>query len=199
MSAARIGILGGSFDPPHSGHLALAAAAREALALDRVHVVPAARAPLREGPPAAPAAERILLLRLAFDELPWAVVDDREVRRGGVSYSVETARELAAENPGSELFWILGADQLSRLHLWREAPELCRLVRLAVLSRDGAAGEVDASLRPVARVSRLSVPEVPLSSTEVRRALAAGAPLGKALPPAVAAAIEARRLYRPAP
>lgn len=197
MSAPRIGILGGSFDPPHSGHLALASAARAALALDRVHVVPAARAPLRDGAPAAPAAERLLLLRLAFDDLPWAVVDDRELRRGGVSYSVDTARELAAENPGAELHWILGADQLARLHLWREAPELCRRVRFAVLSRDGAAGEVDRSLADVARVDRLAVPEAPFSSTEIRRALAAGAPVGKALPPAVAAAIEARRLYRP--
>lgn len=199
MSALRLGILGGSFDPPHLGHLALASAAREALGLDRVHVIPAAQAPLRDGAPSAPATERLLLLRLAFDDLDWAVVDDRELRRGGVSYSVDTARELAAENPGAELHWILGADQLSRLHLWREAPELCRLVRFAVLSREGMAGEVDASLRDLARVTRLRVAEVPCSSTEVRRALAAGEPVGKALPPAVAAAIEARHLYRPLP
>lgn len=199
MSALRLGILGGSFDPPHLGHLALAAAAHEALGLHRVHVIPAAQAPLRDGAPSAPAAERLLLLRLAFDDLAWAVVDDRELRRGGLSYSVDTARELAAENPGAELHWILGADQLARLHLWREAPELCRLVRFAALSRDGMAGEVDASLRDVARVTRLRVAEIPFSSTEVRRALAAGEPVGKALPPAVAAAIEARHLYRPLP
>ncbi len=197
MSAPRVGILGGSFDPPHAGHVALAAAAREGLGLDRVLVIPAARAPLRDGAPSASAADRLLLLRLAFDTLPWAVVDDREVRRGGVSYSVDTARELAAELPGAELHWILGADQLARLHLWREAPELCRLVRLAVLAREGDAGEVDASLGAVARVERLAAPEVRVSSTEVRRALAEGRPVGKALPPAVAAAIEARRLYRP--
>lgn len=197
MSAPRLGILGGSFDPPHLGHLALAAAAREALGLDRVHVIPAARSPLRDGAPMAPAAERLLLLRLAFDDVPWAAVDDRELRRGGISYSVDTAREVAAENPGAELHWILGADQLGRLHRWHEAPELCRLVRFAVLSRDGAAGEVDASLRGLARVTRLRVPETPFSSTEVRRALASGEDTGKALPPAVAAAIEARRLYRP--
>lgn len=197
MSATRIGILGGSFDPPHVGHLALAAAAREALRLDRIHVIPAAQAPLRDGAPAAPAAERLLLLRLAFDDLPWALVDDRELRRGGTSYSVDTARELAAENPGAELHWILGADQLARLHLWREAPALCALVRFAALSRDGAAGEVDASLRGLARVVRLAAPEVAVSSTMIRRTLASGGDLGKALPPAVAAAIEARHLYRP--
>jgi nicotinate-nucleotide adenylyltransferase len=199
VSSRRLGILGGSFDPPHAGHLALAAAAREGLGLDRVLVIPAARAPLRDGAPSASAADRLLLLRLAFEDLPWAEIDDREIRRGGVSYSVDTARELAAGHPGAELHWILGADQLSRLHLWREAPELCRLVRFAVFPREGARGEVDPSLAGLARVGRLGVPEVRVSSTEIRRALAAGLPLGKALPPAVAAAIEARRLYRPSP
>lgn len=196
MSAPRLGILGGSFDPPHAGHLALASAARDALGLDRVHVIPAAQAPLREGAPSAPAAERLLLLRLAFDDLPWAVVDDRELRRGGVSYSVDTARELAAEHPGADLVWILGADQLARLHRWREAPELCRLVRFAALARDGRPGAVDPSLASAARVVALAAPEVACSSTEIRRALAEGRPTGKALPPAVASAIEARRLYR---
>lgn len=192
----RVGILGGSFDPPHVGHLAMARAAREQLALDAVHVVPAAQAPLRDGAPRASAADRILLLRLAFDPFPWAVVDDREVRRGGVSYSVDTARELAAEHPSDTLYWILGADQLARLHLWRDAADLCRLVRLAVLAREGHPGAVDGSLASVARVERLLVPEVPVSSTDVRRALAEGRPVGMALPPAVADCIQARNLYR---
>ena len=97
----RIGILGGSFDPPHLGHLALAEAAHAQLGLDVVHVIPAARAPLRDDTPRASDADRILLLRLAFDAFSWAVVDDREIRRGGVSYSIDTARELAAEHPGT--------------------------------------------------------------------------------------------------
>lgn len=192
----RIGILGGSFDPPHVGHLAMAEAAKRQLGLDRVHVIPAAQAPLRDQAPLAAVADRILLLRLAFDPLAWAVVDDREVRRGGVSYSIDTARELVAEHPGDTLYWIIGADQLSRLHLWREAAALCRLVRLAVLARDGNPGAIDPSLAAVARVERLAAPEVAVSSTEIRRALAAGRPVGKALPPAVADCIQARNLYR---
>lgn len=192
----RIGILGGSFDPPHAGHLAMAEAARAQLGLEVVHVIPAAQAPLRDGAPHASAADRLLLLRLAFDACPWAVVDDREIRRGGVSYSVDTARELAAEHPGDALCWILGADQLERLHLWREAGAFCRLVRLAVLARDGQAGRLDPSLAPFAQVERLRAPEVAVSSTAIRAALAEGRPVGKALPPAVADCIQTRRLYR---
>lgn len=197
MSAPRrIGILGGSFDPPHAGHLAAADAAVSQLSLSRVKVVPAAQAPLREAGPRASAEDRLALLRLAFGGRSWAEVDDRETRRGGVSYSVDTARELAAEHPGAELYWILGADQLARLHLWREAAELCRLVSFAVLARDGQPGRVDPSLGALARVERLRAPEVEVSSTEIRRALASGREVGKSLLPEVAAAIQARSLYR---
>ena len=189
-------IYGGAFDPPHAGHLALADAARRQLGLDRVHVIPAAQAPLRDGAPRASAADRLLLLHLAFDDCPWAVVDDREIRRGGVSYSIDTARELAAEHPGDSLHWILGADQLGRLHLWRHASALCGLVRLAVLSRDGQAGAVDPALTGIARIDRLEAPEIEVSSTAIRRALAEGRSVGMALPPAVADCIQARRLYQ---
>lgn len=192
----RIGILGGSFDPPHVGHLAVAEAARRQLGLDRLLVIPAAQAPLRDAGPRAPATDRLELARLAFAGKTWAGVDDREVRRGGTSYSVDTAREVAAENPGAELHWLLGADQLSRLHLWRDAPALCGLVRFAVLARGGEAGVLDPSLAGLARVERLVAPEVLVSSTRIRADLAAGRDPGKSLPPAVAAAIQARSLYR---
>lgn len=196
MSTLRLGILGGSFDPPHLGHLALATRAHQALALDRLHVIPAARAPLRDAAPLAPAAERLLLLRLAFDDLTWAVVDDRELRRGGLSYSVDTARELLADYPGAKLFWILGADQLARLHLWHQAPVLCQLVHFAVHARLGQVGAVDPSLAKVAKVTWLAAPEMACSSTAIRAGLSQGHPMGKSLPPAVSAAIDARGLYR---
>lgn len=192
----RIGILGGSFDPPHLGHLAMAEAAHTQLGLDLVHVIPAAHAPLRDSAPRATDADRILLLRLAFDPFFWAVVDDREIRRGGVSYSIDTAREIAAEHPGDTLHWILGADQLERLHLWHKAPELCALVHFAVLARGGHPGRVDPSLQGLARVRTLTFPEVDVSSTAIRAALAAGRPVGMTLPPAVADCIQARNLYR---
>lgn len=196
MSSLRLGILGGTFDPPHLGHLALATTAYQTLSLDRLHVIPAAQAPLREGPPLAPAAERLLLLRLAFDALPWAVVDDRELRRGGLSYSVDTARELVADYPGATLYWILGADQLARLHLWHQVHELCQCVHFAVYARKGQVGAVDPSLAGVARVTWLAAPEVDCSSTAIRAGLSQGQAMSKSLPPAVSAAIEARGLYR---
>lgn len=197
MSARpRIGILGGSFDPPHAGHVAVAAAAIRQLGLQRLLVVPAAQAPLREAAPRAAAADRLELARRAFAAVPGAWVDDREVRRGGVNFSVDTARELAREHPGADLFWILGADQLGRLHLWRSAAELCRLVRFAVLSRDGEEGRPDPSLADLVRLERLRAPEVAASSTAIRAALADGRDPGKALPPEVASLIQARSLYR---
>lgn len=193
---SRIGVLGGSFDPPHAGHVAVAEAAVRQLGLDRLLVIPAAQAPLRDTAPRASADDRLELARLAFAGVARAAVDDREVSRGGVSYSVDTARELAREHPGADLVWVLGADQLARLHLWREAAGLCRLVRFAVLAREGREGAVDPSLASLARVERLAAPEVDVSSTRLRDLLASGSGTGKALPPAVAAAIQARSLYR---
>jgi nicotinate-nucleotide adenylyltransferase len=191
----RIGILGGSFDPPHVGHLALAQAAHSELALDVVHIIPAAQAPLKDSGPHASSSDRILLLRLAFDSYSWAVIDGREVTRGGISYSIDTARELHAENPGDELYWILGADQLTRLHLWREASALCGLVKFAVLLREGEDAKVDATLATLAKVVYLKAPPVNLSSSEIRQALAAGRSTEKALLPAVSDCIQARNLY----
>ena len=191
----RIGILGGSFDPPHLGHLALAQAAHSELDLDVVHIIPAAQAPLKDSAPRATASDRILMLRLAFDLHSWAVIDDREVSRGGVSYSIDTARELQAENPGDEFYWILGADQLARLHLWRDAVALCGLVKFAVLLREGENAKVDVSLAAVAKVVYLKAPLVDVSSSEVRQALAEGRSTGKTLLPAVSDCIQARNLY----
>ena len=111
---ALIGILGGTFDPPHDGHVAAAVAAQAQLGLEQVRIVPAGQAPLRAASPVAPAAERAAMCRLAFAGFPWAVVDEREVRRAGTSWSVETARELATEFPDAARVWIIGADQLAR-------------------------------------------------------------------------------------
>ena len=197
MSAVvRIGILGGSFDPPHAGHLAAAEAAHRQLRLNHVLVIPAARAPLRQSGPLASGADRLEWLKLTFTGRAWAKVDDRELRRGGVSYSADTARELATEHPGAELHWILGADQLSRLHLWRDIRGLCRLASFAVLARDGSRGSLDPSLEGLARITYLQAPEVAVSSSGLRAILSAGGHPGKALLPGVAAAIQARNLYR---
>ena len=191
-----IGILGGTFDPPHAGHVAAAVAAHEQLGLDEVRVIPAGQAPLRTGAPVASAADRIAMCRLAFAEHAWAVVDDRETRRDGTSWSVDTARELAREHPSARLVWILGADQLARLDRWKEVASLCGLVEFAVLSRDGSPTSPPAALSSVVRLTVLAAPPVQVSSTALREALRRGDSPRNGLPLGVARHIEERSLYQ---
>ena len=193
---AAIGILGGTFDPPHAGHVAAAVAAHEQLGLDEVRVLPAGQAPLRAGAPVASAADRVAMCRLAFAEHPWAVVDERETRRAGTSWSVDTARELAREHPGALRVWILGADQLARLDRWKDVVELCGLVDFAVLSRDGIPTSPPASLAAVIRLTVLKAPEVQVSSTALREALRRGDSPRNGLPLGVARHIDERSLYQ---
>lgn len=194
MSAA-LGILGGSFDPPHVGHVAAATAAWRQLRLDRVLVIPAGQAPLREGPPRASAAERIAMTRLAFAEAPWAAIDARETSRPGPSWSIETARELARDYPAARLIWILGADQLGRLDRWKDIEELAGLVEFAVLVRDGLPVEPPPVLRGKLRLHVLAAPPIAVSSTVLREQLRTGQPTNGLLP-AVRRHIEEHSLYQ---
>ncbi len=193
---AAIGILGGTFDPPHAGHVAAAVAARKQLGLDQVRVIPAGQAPLRTGAPVASAADRVAMCRLAFAEHPWAVVDERETVRAGTSWSVDTARELAKEYPDDLRVWILGADQLARLDRWKDVVELCGLVEFAVLSRDGISTQPPASLAAVIRLTLLQAPPVQVSSTALREALRRGDSPRNGLPLGVARHIDERSLYQ---
>jgi len=193
---AAIGILGGTFDPPHAGHVAAAVAAQKQLGLDQVRVIPAGQAPLRAGAPVASAADRVAMCRLAFAEHPWAVVDERETSRAGTSWSVDTARELAQEFPDDRRVWILGADQLARLDRWKDVVELCGLVEFAVLSRDGIPTQPPASLAAVIRLTVLQAPPVHVSSTALREALRRGDSPRNGLPLGVARHIDERSLYQ---
>ena len=193
---AAIGILGGTFDPPHAGHVAAAVAAQKQLGLDEVRVIPAGQAPLRSGAPVASAVHRVAMCRLAFAEHPWAVVDERETLRSGTSWSVDTARELAREYPDALRVWILGADQLARLDRWKDVAELCGLVEFAVLSRDGISTVPPASLAAVIRLTILRAPPVQVSSTALREALRRGDSTRNGLPLGVARHIEEHSLYQ---
>ena len=193
---AAIGILGGTFDPPHAGHVAAAVAAHKQLGLDEVRIIPAGQAPLRTGAPVASAADRVAMCRLAFAEHPWAVVDDRETRRAGTSWSVDTARELAREHPDALRVWVLGADQLARLDRWKDVVELCGLVEFAVLSRDGISTLPPPSLAAVIRLTVLKAPEVQVSSTALRESLRRGDSPRNGLPLGVARHIDERSLYQ---
>ena len=168
----KIGIYGGSFNPVHNGHLNVARSAIADLALDRLLVVPARVSPFKTAQGGSYCAfDRLLLTRLAFNGMSKVEVDDREIRRGGVSYSIDTVREIAAENPGDEIFFIIGEDSLEGLPRWKDADELAKLCTFKAFPRTRE------------------------SSTEVRARLEAGAPIDDLVPSAVAAFIAGRVVY----
>ena len=187
----RRGVYGGTFDPPHLGHLVAASEACEALALDRVLWVPSAVHPLKGGAVRTPPGLRLEMVKAAIADDPRFAADDLELRREGPSYTADTLRELRAREPGAELFFITGADILRELPRWREPEQVLRLATLVVVSRAGEAlpesGGVPARAVPITRVD--------VSSTEVRRRAAAGRSIRYLVPGAVRAIIERERLY----
>lgn len=188
----RLGLFGGSFNPVHLGHLLVAQAAREELRLDRVFFIPAAQSPFKPDTELASAAERLRLLRLALAGKTWCEVDDREVRRGGVSYSIDTVREFAVRFPGAELFYLIGADHVALLPKWRDALELDRLTRFVAIPRPGA------PLVPFPdpfRGESLQGFPTSVSASEIRARVLAGLPIDWLVPPAVAEAIRNNQLY----
>lgn len=188
----KLGLFGGSFDPVHLGHLLAARTAREEAQLDRVFFIPTARSPFKPHAHPAPAAERLRLLRLALAGDCRSEVDGQEIERGGASYSIDTVRIYLQRFPGAELFYLIGADQSSQLHLWREAGELAKLVRFLVIPRPGE--ELPPLPPPFAGRALRGVP-VGISSSEVRRRLREGLPVTHLVPAEVNEAILNNRLY----
>jgi nicotinate-nucleotide adenylyltransferase len=187
------GLFGGTFDPPHLGHVAAARASIEALRLDEL-VVTVARDPQRKG--AAPLASPELrdeMARAAFDGVDRVVVLDLELRRAGPTYTIDTVESLLAERPGDALTLVVGADAAAALGSWHRAEELARLVDVAVVPRPGT---------PIAVPEGFSVRIVPmapldLSSTAVRAALAAGEDPAEMVPPGVVRILLTHPLYAP--
>ncbi len=188
----RLGVYGGSFDPVHLGHLLVAQAAREELELDRVVFIPAAQSPFKPGMEPTPGAVRCQMLRLALQGWEWAEVDERELRRGGVSYTVDTLREISSERPGVELSYLIGADHAPILPKWREADSLAGLARFVVIPRPGDPEPV----LPAPFCGRV-LKGFPLgvSSSRIRDRVKSGLPIRHLVPSAVAEAISANRLY----
>ncbi len=198
-SDARVGLFGGTFDPVHLGHLAVARAALNELRLDHLFFVPAAQAPLRPEAPSASAAHRLDLLNRAVAEAadPRLGVLDLEVRAGGVNYTVDTVRKLRAAWPRVEFFWLLGADQFAQLDRWREPVDLAKLVQFAVLDRPGSLPAAPPpALAAAIRWQRLPGEPHPARAEDIRRRRQAGESMDLWLPRSVAAAIEEKKLYR---
>lgn len=198
----RVGLLGGSFDPVHEGHLALAREAMRVASLDRVLFAPAADSPFKVGRMNAPAGDRAEMVRLAIADEPRFGLCRADLDRGGVSYSIDLVEAVKASlPPDAELFFVLGADALAGLHRWYRAGDLVRLCRFLSFGRRGTdVDPADLGFDPATN-ARLAADwhpdfDVPDSSTEIRRRAAAGAPLDGLVPPAVAAYVAARGLYR---
>jgi nicotinate-nucleotide adenylyltransferase len=176
----------------HLGHLLVARAAREELALDRMYFVPAAVSPFKQAQQSAPASHRLCMLRLALAGWEWCAVSEVDVERGGVSYSVDTVRTFAARCAGARLFFLIGADNVGTLPQWRNADELSRLVEFVAIPRPG---EAVVQAPEGFRVSWLKGWPAQVSSSEVRRRVKAGQPVDHLVPDRVAEFIRNNGLY----
>ena len=191
----RIGVFGGTFDPPHVGHLLLAADAREALQLDRLIFIPAATQPFKLGsPPVASGQDRLEMVRLAVADDANYAVDDAEINRKGLSYTVDTLEHLAERFKGAQLFLLMGQDALAGFPQWRDPARIRELSTLAAMDRSGTPGprsEVAAE-----GVVTVSMRRVDVSSTEIRERRRAKKSIKGFVPESVERFIEARGLYR---
>ncbi len=192
----RLGLFGGSFDPVHNAHVALARAALHDLDLAEVRWVPAGQ-PWQKERPVSAAVHREAMLRLAIGDEPRFVLDRIELEREGPSFTLDTVRALQAAMPGCEWFLLIGQDQYAGLHTWKDWQELLARVTLAVANRPGAAPAVHPE---VLRFPHRSVPlpMLDISATDIRRRVAQGRDISTLVPAAVAGYIEHNALYRAA-
>jgi nicotinate-nucleotide adenylyltransferase len=195
----RLGVLGGTFDPVHAGHLAAAKAAIDCAGLDRVLFVPASQPPHR-GPAAAGAEQRLEMCKLATGGEPRFVVSDVELNRAGPSYTVDTLIELRRLNPDDELFLILGWDAARLFPTWRRPDEVRSLASIVIVARPGSEAPSERDLEPVGMggdgVSICLEPTPDISASEIRSAVAAGESIAGKVPAAVEQYIGAHRLYK---
>jgi nicotinate-nucleotide adenylyltransferase len=200
----RLGIFGGSFDPVHFGHLLLAECCREQCRLDAVWFLPTAVPPHKQDRELTPAARRIELIELAIAGNPAFSVCSYETDRGGVNYTVDTLAHLREKDPSRELFFLLGADMLLDLPRWRNAAQVCELALPVVVHRPGS-GQIDFQcLQEIAsteqieliRQHQVEMPEIGISSTELRRRVQSGLSIRYRVPRAVEMYIETHGLYR---
>lgn len=190
MTAPRsIALFGGSFDPVHLGHLEIARRSVEAMALDQVRFLPCRRSPHKQAAPGASDSDRLKMLRIAVADLPWAVVDDFDLRSPSPSYSVRTVLHMRERFPDARLFWIVGLDQWLALPQWRDPEILAGQLEFLVFSREGVPLP-----RPGWRMHRVAG-DHPASATRIREALKQGDELPPWLPEGVLDYVRKHRLY----
>ena len=200
MVPRRIGLLGGAFDPPHLAHLALARAAVEQLHLDELRVIPTGQAWHKPRPLTA-AAHRLAMAELLFAELPQAVVDARETRRSGPTYTIDTLNELRTAAPTAAYFLIIGADQAQALKSWHAWQQILQSATICVADRPlstGARAEFDAKTAYPDRFFHLQMPAMALSATDIRAAISTHQNVTALVGESVARYIAAHHLYQTA-
>lgn len=188
----RIGLYGGSFDPIHIGHLLVAQTALEELHLDRLYFIPATQSPFKPGTTPTDSAVRARMLRLALAGKTAFEVDDQEIKRGGISYTINTVRNYKDRFPSSELFYLIGGDHVNQLQKWREATELARLLTFVVIPRPG---ESMTNFPSPFRGQYLKGFPIALSASQVRARVASGHPFADLVPRGVDEVIKEKRLY----
>lgn len=194
-------MFGGSFDPPHLAHVALAGAAVAQLQLDALYIVPTGQAWYKERTLSAP-EHRLAMAQLAFGGLERVQVDARELQRAGPSFTIDTLEVLQTENPGAQLYLIIGKDQFAALKSWHRWPDLLEIAIICIADRahpERAEAGFDPKIRLPQQFLTLEMPLMPVSATDVRTQIALGAAspqgLARLVPEAVARYIERHRLY----
>ena len=196
----RLGVFGGAFDPPHLAHVELARQAMAQLRLSRLHVLPTGLATHRASPLNA-AEHRLAMARLAFAGLPGVVIDDREIRRTGPSYTIDTLTELQAENPQAQLVLVIGGDQAAAFGHWHRWGEILQKAIISVAGRDYSAltsHQSDLQNLPGGRLEPLKLPLMSVSATDIRSRVASNLGITHLVPVGVARYIEQHHLYQSA-
>ena len=202
----KIGVFGGAFDPPHNAHIALAQVALSALELDSLHIIPTGSA-WHKARTLSPAEHRLAMAQLAFGSLPKVLVDDREIKRAGPTFTVDTLRALQRENPGAQLYLVMGADQFAAFAQWHQWQEILKIAIICVAARaciDWAIGRFEAFNEAKNRILELSMPTMAISATQIRQLVVSCSSSGLGenqviadlLPEPVARYIAKHRLYQ---
>jgi len=189
----KIGVFGGTFDPPHNGHLIVAEYVRHRLGLNRIIFVPSWISPHKQERQVTDASCRLSMLRAAVQGTPGLEVSDVEVRRGGVSYTVDTLRRLATDTR-AELFLLIGADNFIEFGTWHQPEEILSLARLVVMTRPGSPLPVEPGLPP--EVIHVDVPDIKVTATEVRTRVRAERSIRHLVPERVEKYIQEQHLYK---
>jgi nicotinate-nucleotide adenylyltransferase len=190
----RLGVMGGTFDPIHHGHLVAASEVAHLFGLDEVVFVPTGQPWQKSGRPVSPAEARYLMTVIATADDPRFTVSRADIERDGPTYTVDTLRDLHAERPGAELFFITGADALASILTWRDPGEVLDLAHLVGVTRPGH--DASAAHLPPGSATIVEVPALAISSTDCRERVARGAPVSYLVPAGVDRFITKLRLYR---